>query len=165
MRVGFLGRSRNALAVVFGLRGHDNTGSVSYSLQPALKLRPRAGLLALPDPEVYLKVLSYLQLSGKAADVNVADNRGYTPLIIASMCNNVSIVRLLVDAGADKDAVCRMYGNTALHFAADHNNVKVARLLVQAGADCSVLCNAFRLTALDMALRAGHTESIQLLSG
>ena len=133
MRVGFLGRSRNALAVVFGLRGHDNTGSVSYSLQPALKLRPRAGLLALPDPEVYLKVLSYLQLSGKAADVNVADNRGYTPLIIASMCNNVSIVRLLVDAGADKDAVC--------------------------------LCNAFRLTALDMALRAGHTEIIQLLSG
>ena len=140
-------------------------GSVTCSHQSALRLRPRAGLLALPDTNIDLKVLSYLQLSGKAANMNVADQRGYTPLILASMCNNVSVVRLLLDAGADKDTVCQMYGYSALHFAAANNHVEVARLLVKAGADCRVLSGVFRLTALDVALKDGHTEIIQLLSG
>ena len=175
LRVGYLGQSRNALAVVIGLQEQENTVSVTsaqtstradtYYHQSALRLRSRVGLLALPDINVVLKVLSYLQLSGKAADMNVPDQCGYTPLIIASMCNNVVVVRLLVDAGADKDTVCQMYGYSALHFAAVNNHVEVARLLVKAGADCRVLSGVFRLTALDLALKDGHTEIIQLLSG
>ena len=175
MRVGYLGQSRNALAVVIGLQEQENTVSVTsaqtstradtYYHQSALRLRPRVGLLALPDINVVLKVLSYLQLSGKAADMNVPDEDGCTPLIIASMCNNVVVVRLLVDAGADKDTVCQIYGYSALHYAAGHNHVEVARLLLEAGADCRVLGRNFLLTALDLALQLGHTDIVQLLSG
>ena len=98
----------------------------------------------MPDINVVLKVLSYLQLSGKAADMNVPDEDGCTPLIIASMCNNVVVVRLLVDAGADKNTVCQMYG----YFEGPNTRAR-----------------EFRLTALDLALREGHTEIVQLLSG
>ena len=91
-------------------------------------------------PESDEKVLLFLKLSGKGADVNKADNRGETPLIKASVMNHVEVVRLLIAAGDDTDSVTREQGVfSALHFAAAANHVEVARLLVQdAGADKSL---------------------------
>ncbi len=50
------------------------------------------------------------------ADVNKADDLGQTPLIQASYCGHVEIVKLLLTAGAETDKI-DTGGNTALTYA------------------------------------------------
>ena len=50
------------------------------------------------------------------ADVNKADDLGQTPLIQASYCGRVEIVKLLLTAGAETDKI-DTGGNTALTYA------------------------------------------------
>jgi len=110
-------------------------------------------------------VLSFLTFTGKGADKNKADTGGYTPLIKASVANQVEVVRLLIDAGAEKDSVTRDHGFSALHFAASSNHVEVARFLVEAGANRIVPSSQMDgFTALDLAVTEGHTEVVELLS-
>ena len=119
-------------------------------------------------PELDEKVLSFLKLSGKGADVNKADNRGETPLIKASVMNHVQVVRLLIAAGADTDSVTHEHGGfSALHFAAAANHVEVARLLLDAGADKSLktlIGFPHRYNAVGLAVANGNTEIVELLS-
>jgi len=127
------------------------------------RIWPRLGLLALQELDE--RVLSFLKLAGKGADKNKASEDGFTPLIRASFANHVEVVRLLIDAGADKDSVTRDHlGLSALHFAAVNNYVGTARLLVEAGADQSVQSSHEDRTALDLAVLQGHTEIVELLS-
>jgi len=45
------------------------------------------------------KIISYLVEHG--ADLNIADNCGYTPLIITYLIRNEAMVKYLVDRGAN----------------------------------------------------------------
>ena len=119
-------------------------------------------------PELDEKVLSFLKLAGKGADINKADKRGETPLIKASVMNHVQVVRLLIAAGADTDSVTHEHGGfSALHFAAAANHVEVARLLLDAGADKSLKTHIgfpHNYDALGLAVANGNTEIVELLS-
>jgi ankyrin repeat protein len=57
-----------------------------------------------------------------------------TPLHAAAAARSVSIVRLLLERGAEADARQQM-GYTALHAAAQHGDVDMAELLLAHGAD------------------------------
>ena len=47
---------------------------------------------------------------------------------------HLEVVRLLVDAGADKDKVNK-FGSTPLYVASDYGHLEIVRLLVEKGAD------------------------------
>lgn len=67
-------------------------------------------------------------------DVNVRDDKNWTPLHWASTGNNLDAVRLLIEHGADPNAK-NEFGYTPLHMACAHGHMQAARLLIEAGAD------------------------------
>ncbi len=78
-----------------------------------------------------------LQESGDAAVHGTADN-GITPLHIAAALNQVDMVAMLLEHGADAGAVTGG-GFTALHWAAGRNAAAAAELLLDQGADIAAI--------------------------
>jgi ankyrin repeat protein len=73
-------------------------------------------------------------------NVNKADSRGVTPLILASVYGNLSIVTKLVNRGASLDAQ-DSGSRTALYYACDSGNSHVAVFLLQRGANPVLACS------------------------
>ncbi len=89
----------------------------------------------------------------KGADVNHADNLGYTPLMLGS---GMETLKALVKAGADVNARNRD-GNTPLHFALDRNSSQEAAYLIKKGADFNV-ANNDGVTPMQIAAEKGLDE-------
>ena len=66
--------------------------------------------------------------------VNIQDRGGLTPLHIASIGGELSLVQLLLESGADT-SITNDDGRTALHYAVIYGHAEIAALLVQRGAD------------------------------
>ena len=72
------------------------------------------------------------------ADIDVRDQYGRTPLYWASddrYFNDGSVVRLLLERGADVNARADNDGSTPLHEASRYGALEVVRLLLEHGAD------------------------------
>jgi len=83
-----------------------------------------------------LECMKHLILQG--ADINKADEDGYTPLIFACRIGSTGIerVKLLVEHGADVNGECNYLGKSyVLHFAADSGSVPLVKYLVEQGAN------------------------------
>ena len=84
--------------------------------------------------------------------LNAANDRGFTPLIMATYLDQINIVKELLEKGADvnrQDAA----GNTALMGVCFKGNAEIADLLIQGGATIN-LQNANQSTALIFASTA-----------
>ena len=82
---------------------------------------------------------------------------------LAARNDHLDVVRLLLEASADKDAVMQ-HGVTALHIAALNGHVDVVRLLLQAGSDLNAaMQDGTGATALYIATQNGHADIVQLL--
>ena len=69
-------------------------------------------------------------------DANMRGISGETPLMLACRyCHDTQVIQLLLQAGADVNALTNLRFNSALLLACRWNNLEVVRLLVQAGAD------------------------------
>ena len=82
-------------------------------------------------------------------------------LVLAVKEGHLEVVRLLLEAGADKDAA-NTDGSTALFFAAQNGHLEVVRLLLEAGADKDA-ADTDGWTALHIAAQEGHLEVVRLL--
>ena len=82
-------------------------------------------------------------------------------LRLAAVNGHSQIVKLLLEAGTDKDAADHN-GMTALHLAAWNGPSDVAKLLLEAGADKDRTDNGGS-TALHCAASTGHLEVVKLL--
>ena len=83
-------------------------------------------------------------LEAKGADINLKDNRGYTPLLVAASRENVEVVKFLIQKGADVNAEDNN-GYTALHRAVWQKEVEVAKILLSVdGIKVNTFCNAER---------------------
>ena len=105
--------------------------------------------------EVATLLQTPLNPNGRGADSDTP------PVYIAAERGNLTVVRLLLEAGADVNAA-KADGATALMVAAFNGHSEVVRLLLEAGADK----NAARedgVTALMAAPVAGHLEVVRLL--
>lgn len=83
-------------------------------------------------------------------NLNAKDERGNTMLILASGSGHLEAVRMLIDGGADVNAM-NSDRDTALIAAASWGHLKVTRVLINAGADANVR-NVRGETAVTMAL-------------
>ena len=89
---------------------------------------------------------------------------GSEALFTAIESGNVTLVNLLVEAGADVNAAEGFGGNTPLHEAVEEGNAEIVQILVDAGADIEAEGFMGR-TPLSLAAEEGATEIMQILLG
>jgi len=94
-------------------------------------------------------------------DINVKDNVGYTPLILATMTNYPKIVQILLDKGANPNIQGR-FGWTALIWAVLTNNLKIALMLLDKNANPNIQ-NRDGRTALIEAVINNKPKIVQML--
>ena len=90
-------------------------------------------------------------------------HHGSSPLSLAVSRGSLEAVRLLLEAGADKDSASGG-GITAMHLASWHGHVEIVRLLLEAKADRD-RADHMGETPMSVASRRDNTEIIQLLRG
>lgn len=102
------------------------------------------------------------ELEANPAAVNTPDERGFTPLVLATYLNQKEIANTLLDMGADIDVQDAIMGNTALMGVCFKGSFELAKLLIDKGADKN-LKNANGQTALDFAKEGGYSDIQELL--
>ena len=102
-------------------------------------------------------------LLDEGAGVNEAQSDGMTALHWAAELGNVELVRLLVEAGADLEAVTRIGGLTPLHVGAEVGQAATVRALLEAGAKARVR-NVNGSTPLHFAALSGSVEAVDGLA-
>jgi ankyrin repeat protein len=100
---------------------------------------------------------------GKEAEVsvNAMDSFGQAPLLFAARAGHEGMVKLLIDTGADIDALAVQYGN-ALRGASEEGYEKIVMMLLNAGADIEALGGEYG-SALYAASASGHEQIVKLL--
>lgn len=93
--------------------------------------------------------------------INQKDERGFTPLIMATYVGQTEIVKLLIQNGADINQKGAQ-GNTALMGVCFKGSQEMARLLIDAGADIQIK-NDMGMTAIDFAKQYDQSAIVELL--
>lgn len=102
-------------------------------------------------------------LLSKGASVNVADHRGLTPLHAVMYRNNATLVKKLLDAGADVNAVMKDGGHTPLHLAIRYKcELDTFQLLVDHGAKVDIK-NSEGLTITEYAKKEGRDDVLAII--
>jgi ankyrin repeat protein len=111
-------------------------------------------------PIVSKKFISRL---GKEAAVyvNAMDSIGQAPLLLAARAGHEGMVKLLINTGADINALAVHYGN-ALRGASEGGYEKIVMILLNAGADIEALGGEYG-SALYAASDSGHEQTVTLL--
>ena len=86
---------------------------------------------------------------------------GETPLHLASQYEEVEVVRMLIERGADVSAQNKE-GETPLHRALEYGNVGVVRMLIESGTDVSAQ-NKDGMTPLHLASLHRRVEAVRML--
>jgi hypothetical protein len=100
------------------------------------------------------------------ANVKAQTPSGFTALIAASLSGNAKLVALLLERGADPNAVCTLEKGilqTPAGVAASMGHADCLRLLMAAGADVNVQGGPFDHTALHGAATTPSKETVRLL--
>jgi hypothetical protein len=97
----------------------------------------------------------------RAIDVNAKASDGDTPLHVAAIRGDREAVRLLVEAGAQIDALGDM-SCTPLYNAVGHGHHQVARLLLEFGADPNLM-NELESSAMAWAKDKGNMKMLRIL--
>lgn len=96
------------------------------------------------------------------ADVNMANQYGFTALHWAAENNSAAVAKLLIDSGADVNCASDVFLSTPLHEAAKNDSAEVAQLLIGAGANINATY-FFNKTPLHDAVYADAVGAARLL--
>lgn len=100
----------------------------------------------------------------KGADINISSNNGFhvSPIHSAAAGNHTSIVRTLIDGGANVN-VKQQSSVTPLHSAAQNGNLEILILLLENGADVNTRMEGGKMPA-DLAREKGFEDIADILS-
>lgn len=101
-------------------------------------------------------------LRDEATDAHAGNVRGQTRLHLAAMIDNVAIVHMLIDGGADVNATDPGNGIRPLHISATKGCVNVCEFLLRHGADMDTQTAAGD-TAMHLAAANKHLDVVSLL--
>lgn len=123
-------------------------------------------------PNNYTDTIKEL-LDGCGSDVNIVNERGITPLILAAASGNDAHAKILVESGADRGFI--LGGNmNVFHIAAELNlvetlhallNTKESDTLKETTSKCLQMKSDRGETPLDLASMGGHIGCVKLISG
>lgn len=106
------------------------------------------------------------KLIAQGADLYEIDILVGTPLHAAAKYNHVDIMKILIDAGANKEVWDYHHKRTALHIAAFHGNIQAVQYLIDVGANINARdsdgCTPLHLTTHDFNDN-NNIEVVQLL--
>lgn len=115
----------------------------------------------LPNPAMGQSLTAQARAEG--VDPNASYGDGTTALHEAAEAGDVSLVRALIEAGADVSATTRIGAYTPLHLAAAAGHAEVVRTLLEAGADADASTDTGDAVSLHFAAAAGDVASIRAL--
>lgn len=101
-------------------------------------------------------------LIDRGADVNQAEQDGYTALMAAGSVGNDRIAGLLLDKGAKIDGVEKTYGMSTLQLACEGGNEKIVAMLLDRGANINHIDN-YGGNCLEEAAFSGSKAVVELL--
>jgi len=131
---------------------------VSSGVSPNI-LNPKGELmlnLAIKDKSN--DVISFL-LTNQATDVDISNQFGETPLMIASIDGNLPVVKALVQG---RKAQLDHIGWTPLHYASSRGHLEVAQYLLANGAIVDSM-SPTNTTPFMMAVQSGNEQLVKLL--
>ncbi|KAJ4375773.1 hypothetical protein N0V83_001050 [Neocucurbitaria cava] len=149
--------------------GHSSRGPEEYSreerversLSRDFKYSEKKGMLIYAVEIGNAAVLAYL-IGLENLDLDSKDTKGRTPLCVAAEKGASVLTRMLLDKGADVNALGgEIYGN-ALYTASDNNYKEIATLLLDKGADVNAQGGIYG-NALQAASAHGYKEIVTLL--
>jgi ankyrin repeat protein len=103
------------------------------------------------------------QLLKQGEDVNAAQGDGMTALHWAATNGDAELARMLVYAGARKEATTRNGSYTPLHLAAKAGKAAALKALLEAGANANAVTTSGGATALHLAAAQGNTDAVAAL--
>ncbi|KAK9154013.1 hypothetical protein Sjap_001493 [Stephania japonica] len=110
-----------------------------------------------------IKELADLETDGSGlATLDCRDKDGRTPLHLSASRGNLKCAKMLIEAGADKNAKS-FDGRTALYRAAAGRDTKMAALLMEMGADPTNTVDTTGRTPLEIAQEKGNVKVIEIL--
>lgn len=95
------------------------------------------------------------------SNIDIQDNEGLTPLMLAVANNHIDVVRLLLSNNANVE-IKDNDGQTALMLASLNGYYEIANLLIENGANCNIQ-DKRNLTALTLAVANNQIDVIKLL--
>ena len=98
------------------------------------------------------------RLIESGVDVECRDEYEWTPLMMAASKDDIEMIELLLDKGANIDHKANVDGWTALHQAANYLKNRAVKLLIKRGADTHIKNNDGK-TALDVAKQFSDYDS------
>lgn len=113
-------------------------------------------LLTATEKKETATVISLLR---QGTNINVTDNKGRTPIMIATYGNDVKTAKILLDAGADVNIQDGMKNNPFLYAGAE-GYLEILKLTIDAGAD-PALTNRYGGTALIPAAEHDYVDVIK----
>ena len=96
-----------------------------------------------------------------AKDINEFSPREFTPITDAIRTNNIEIIKLMIENGANVHKSTSL-GETYLHFAAFLNRIELIEYFISKGIDVNVKKNG-NLTSLHIAAITGYEDIARLL--
>ena len=154
---------------VLGLWKKPNRYEVRISYRACVKLtyREKAKVRFTIGPKGLMEAVKARDVQGvrdaleAGAAVNVSNDGGYTPLMLAALGGGEEMVELLISKGANVNAATK-WGATALTRAAQEGEIWIVELLLSNGADLNQ-SEYDGYTALSRAAMNGHEQIVKML--